>query len=202
MVRTLFFFSAVATLLHATHASEIQDSKNVVLVPHVNRGQLDIDVDLRAEMDAEFANLQLRAPPTNFQVFTQSLGGPLPEAITASPDPQRPFQVNGETFTSLADAVQRSCAIQNDLCSKAANAKPQSQNQNGNQNQNQKKAAKPSQGSGGAKGNGQQGAKAEGDELTVPNCEKQQSACRDANKQLAEMRLDEQSSTAEQLVFC
>jgi hypothetical protein len=36
-------------------------------------------------------------------------------------DPDRPFQVNGNTFTSQEDALDRACAIQHNKCADAVN---------------------------------------------------------------------------------
>ncbi|KAI2466769.1 hypothetical protein F4781DRAFT_339249 [Annulohypoxylon bovei var. microspora] len=52
---------------------------------------------------------------------TKNLGGAAP-AVTKSGDASRPFAVNGNTFVNQAAATQRSCDIQNNACSDAANA--------------------------------------------------------------------------------
>lgn len=57
---------------------------------------------------------------TNVQTFTGALGGAAP-AITESTG-DRPFTVNGNTFTNIGAAVQRSCDIQNNACFNAANS--------------------------------------------------------------------------------
>ena len=41
--------------------------------------------------------------------------------MTASNDPERPFEVNGNTFDSEIEAVMRACAIQNNQCADAVN---------------------------------------------------------------------------------
>ncbi|KAI1766284.1 hypothetical protein GGR53DRAFT_528758 [Hypoxylon sp. FL1150] len=52
---------------------------------------------------------------------TNNLGGAAP-SVTNSGDASRPFAVNGNTFVTQAAAKQRSCDIQNNACSDAANA--------------------------------------------------------------------------------
>ncbi|KAH8160356.1 hypothetical protein CIB48_g7896 [Xylaria polymorpha] len=51
-----------------------------------------------------------------------ALGGITAPAITNSGDSSRPFSVNGNTFVNQGAAIQRSCDIQNNACSNAANA--------------------------------------------------------------------------------
>ncbi|KAI0487309.1 hypothetical protein F4859DRAFT_250410 [Xylaria cf. heliscus] len=51
-----------------------------------------------------------------------ALGGITAPAITNSGDSSRPFSVNGNTFVNQGAAIQRSCDIQNNACSDAANA--------------------------------------------------------------------------------
>lgn len=57
---------------------------------------------------------------TNVQTFTGTLGGVAPPVISSSGT--RPFTVNGNTFVGEGAALQRSCAIQNTLCSNAVNS--------------------------------------------------------------------------------
>lgn len=58
---------------------------------------------------------------TNVQKFTGALGGaPPPVNFTEGAD--RPFEVNGNTFLQQGAATQRSCAIQHNACSDAANS--------------------------------------------------------------------------------
>ncbi|KIN08134.1 hypothetical protein OIDMADRAFT_22960 [Oidiodendron maius Zn] len=59
---------------------------------------------------------------SNLQNFTGALGGVAAEPITLSGDSQRPFAVDGETFTTLSAAVERSCGIQHNGCSDTANS--------------------------------------------------------------------------------
>ncbi|KAL5334034.1 hypothetical protein BJX70DRAFT_402988 [Aspergillus crustosus] len=49
-----------------------------------------------------------------------TLGGSTP-AITRTGDSERPYSVNGNTFTDYPSAAQRSCNIQFDVCQRAAN---------------------------------------------------------------------------------
>ncbi|KAH7411432.1 hypothetical protein BKA64DRAFT_639068 [Cadophora sp. MPI-SDFR-AT-0126] len=60
------------------------------------------------------------AAGSNVQTFTGALGGAAPPVIESSGD--RPFSVNGNTFVNIGAALQRSCAIQNNACSNAANS--------------------------------------------------------------------------------
>ena len=57
----------------------------------------------------------------NLQTFAGALGGPAPEVVDTG-DADRPFEVNGATFQNLDAALERSCAVQNNACSDAANA--------------------------------------------------------------------------------
>ena len=56
----------------------------------------------------------------NVQTFTGALGGPPPAVESSAGD--RPFSVNGATFVNIGAAIQRSCAVQNNACSNAANS--------------------------------------------------------------------------------
>jgi transcription initiation factor TFIID subunit 15 len=51
-----------------------------------------------------------------------ALAGIAAPAITSSGDASRPFEVNGNTFTDQASALQRACDIQQNACSNAANS--------------------------------------------------------------------------------
>ncbi|KAL5349139.1 hypothetical protein ACLOAV_005427 [Pseudogymnoascus australis] len=57
---------------------------------------------------------------TNVQTFTGALGGAAPPITESAGD--RPFTVNGNTFTNIAAALQRSCDIQNNACFNAVNS--------------------------------------------------------------------------------
>lgn len=50
-----------------------------------------------------------------------ALGGIAAPAVTNTGDSSRPFSVNGNTFANQAAALQRSCDIQQNACSDAAN---------------------------------------------------------------------------------
>lgn len=60
------------------------------------------------------------ASGTNIQAFTGTLGGPAPPVESTSGD--RPFSVNGNTFTGEGAAISRSCDIQHNACANAANS--------------------------------------------------------------------------------
>ncbi|KAM0125019.1 hypothetical protein ACHAP3_009991 [Botrytis cinerea] len=50
-----------------------------------------------------------------------AIGGIQPPNVETTTDPDRPFSVNGNTFTDIEDAVDRSCAIQHNACADAIN---------------------------------------------------------------------------------
>ncbi|KAF7877153.1 hypothetical protein EAF04_000838 [Stromatinia cepivora] len=50
-----------------------------------------------------------------------AIGGIQPPNIERTTDPDRPFSVNGDTFTDREDAVDRACAIQHNACADAVN---------------------------------------------------------------------------------
>ncbi|KAM0544389.1 hypothetical protein ACHAPJ_011850 [Fusarium lateritium] len=56
----------------------------------------------------------------NVQSFTGTLGGPAPPVVSSTGD--RPFSVNGNTFTGIGAALGRSCDIQHNACANAANS--------------------------------------------------------------------------------
>lgn len=60
------------------------------------------------------------AAGANIQSFTGTLGGPPPPVVSSTGD--RPFSVNGATFTGQAAALSRSCDIQHNACANAANS--------------------------------------------------------------------------------
>ncbi|KFZ12896.1 hypothetical protein V502_06871 [Pseudogymnoascus sp. VKM F-4520 (FW-2644)] len=60
------------------------------------------------------------------QTFTDALGGAAAEPITNTDDPDRPFQVGGDTFTDFKSAASRSCDDQKNACAKIANDNDQS----------------------------------------------------------------------------
>ncbi|KAI0972103.1 hypothetical protein F4678DRAFT_68676 [Xylaria arbuscula] len=53
---------------------------------------------------------------------SDALGGIAAPAVTNSGDTSRPFAVNGNTFVNQGAAIQRSCDIQQNACSNAANS--------------------------------------------------------------------------------
>ncbi|KAF9891146.1 hypothetical protein FE257_005082 [Aspergillus nanangensis] len=54
------------------------------------------------------------------QAFRGTLGGAVP-AITKTGDADRPYAVDGDTFTDYASAAERSCNNQFDTCQRLAN---------------------------------------------------------------------------------
>ncbi|KAH6855130.1 hypothetical protein B0I37DRAFT_48409 [Chaetomium sp. MPI-CAGE-AT-0009] len=58
---------------------------------------------------------------TNLQVFSGALGGAGAPAITNSGDPERPFEVDGDTFNDFDTAANRACDNQKNLCADMAN---------------------------------------------------------------------------------
>lgn len=69
---------------------------------------------------AKAARKPRAAAGTNVQKFTGTLGGAAPAVVQS--DGARPFSVNGDTFVNAGAALQRSCAVQHNACSNAANA--------------------------------------------------------------------------------
>lgn len=57
----------------------------------------------------------------NLQTFTGALGGIKADAVTNSGNSQRPFEVDGDTFTDFNSAAQRSCDNQKNKCAQQAN---------------------------------------------------------------------------------
>ncbi|KAM0165774.1 hypothetical protein ACHAQE_002107 [Botrytis cinerea] len=60
------------------------------------------------------------ATGTNVQTFTGTLGGAPPPVTSSAGD--RPFSVNGDSFVGEGAALQRSCSVQHNACSRAANS--------------------------------------------------------------------------------
>ncbi|RAL62165.1 hypothetical protein DID88_002649 [Monilinia fructigena] len=50
-----------------------------------------------------------------------AIGGIVPPNIETTKDPDRPFSVNGNTFTDREDAVDRACSVQHNACADAIN---------------------------------------------------------------------------------
>ncbi|RSM18114.1 hypothetical protein CDV31_003036 [Fusarium ambrosium] len=63
---------------------------------------------------------QVTSAGANIQVFTGTLGGPAPPVVSSAGN--RPFAVNGNTFTGAGAAISRSCDIQHNACANAANS--------------------------------------------------------------------------------
>ncbi|KAL5395559.1 hypothetical protein PMIN06_007915 [Paraphaeosphaeria minitans] len=57
----------------------------------------------------------------NFQTFTGALGGIAATPVTDSGNPDREFQVKGDTFVNIGGALQRSCDQQFNACANKAN---------------------------------------------------------------------------------
>ncbi|KAK1985901.1 hypothetical protein LZ30DRAFT_746844 [Colletotrichum cereale] len=57
----------------------------------------------------------------NLQTFEGNVGGVKASAITKSSNPERPFEVDGDTFPDFATAANRACDNQKNKCSNAAN---------------------------------------------------------------------------------
>ncbi|RYP02875.1 hypothetical protein DL764_005531 [Monosporascus ibericus] len=73
-------------------------------------------------LDMEGLLLPRQSSSFNLQAFTGALGGFSAPAISQSPDPERPFEVDGDTFTDYQSAVNRACDNQKNECARAANA--------------------------------------------------------------------------------
>lgn len=78
-------------------------------------------ISAAAVMDSEMEALEMDSAAEMGALVMVALGGDAPE-ITNTNDPNRPFSVDGNTFTSEDAAKQRSCDIQNNACSDAANS--------------------------------------------------------------------------------
>ncbi|KAJ4149039.1 hypothetical protein NW754_000475 [Fusarium falciforme] len=63
---------------------------------------------------------QVTSAGANIQAFTGTLGGPAPPVVSSAGN--RPFSVNGNTFTGAGAAISRSCDIQHNACANAANS--------------------------------------------------------------------------------
>jgi hypothetical protein len=117
----------------------LQQTTALALAIGTALGSLELDV-VYGMMPRASNNLQVRAyaflytpqstssskavlnRSTTLQNFTGNLGGVVAEPITSTGNSQRPFAVDGETFTTLSAAVQRSCGIQHTGCASTANA--------------------------------------------------------------------------------
>jgi hypothetical protein len=63
----------------------------------------------------------VRRQTGNLQTFTGALGGIAATPVQNSGNPDRPFQVKGDTFVNVGAALARSCDQQFNACSNAAN---------------------------------------------------------------------------------
>ncbi|EPE37141.1 hypothetical protein GLAREA_09304 [Glarea lozoyensis ATCC 20868] len=81
-----------------------------------------MDLGMELEMREEFAVFP-RAGETNFQTFTAALLSKVADPVIANggSDPTKPFTCNGDTFSTLTDALKRSCSNQKNDCAKAVN---------------------------------------------------------------------------------
>ncbi|KAL1836659.1 hypothetical protein VTJ49DRAFT_4809 [Mycothermus thermophilus] len=57
----------------------------------------------------------------SLQTFTGALGGAPASAIVKSDDPERPFEVDGDTFNDFEAAANRACDNQKNVCANLAN---------------------------------------------------------------------------------
>ncbi|KAK8436065.1 hypothetical protein IWX49DRAFT_551032 [Phyllosticta citricarpa] len=101
----------------------------------------------------------------NLQGFNEALGGIAAGPITESGDSQRRYKANGNTFPTFIEAAQRTCEVQANDCTTAANT-PQQNNNNDNQTSNPSNNGTTSQ-----QGNPQK------IELTIDKCEAQRTRC-------------------------
>ncbi|AEO54853.1 hypothetical protein MYCTH_2297954 [Thermothelomyces thermophilus ATCC 42464] len=60
----------------------------------------------------------------NLQAFSGALGGAEAPAITNSGNPERPYEVDGDTFPDYDTAANRACDNQKNACADMANTKP------------------------------------------------------------------------------
>lgn len=63
----------------------------------------------------------VRRQAGNIQTFTSALGGIAATPVEDSGNPDRPFQVKGDTFVNVGAALARSCDQQFNACANAAN---------------------------------------------------------------------------------
>lgn len=63
----------------------------------------------------------VRRQTGNLQTFTGALGGIAATPVQNSGNPDRPFQVKGDTFVNVGAALARSCDQQFNACANAAN---------------------------------------------------------------------------------
>lgn len=93
-----------------------------LLVASVTAGSDSVDDLLRRELDMElFPRQQQRVLVANLQAFTGNKGNAPASAITSSGNTDRPFEVDGDTFTDFQSAANRACDNQKNTCAKTAN---------------------------------------------------------------------------------
>ena len=63
----------------------------------------------------------VRRQTGDIQTFTSALGGIAATPVEDSGDPDRPFQVIGDTFVNIGAALARCCDQQFNACANAAN---------------------------------------------------------------------------------
>jgi len=82
-----------------------------------------IDPHLDRLIQREFRTGILAArQATNLQAFSGALGGQSASPIINSGDPDRPFEVDGDTFPDFETAANRACDNQKNRCAEIANA--------------------------------------------------------------------------------
>ncbi|EAQ87582.1 hypothetical protein CHGG_04201 [Chaetomium globosum CBS 148.51] len=89
------------------------DACTVIVDPSVDNGAGNAGADNGAGDNA--------TGTVNVQTFTGSLGGVAPP-VESTAGSDRPFAVNGATFTTAGAALQRSCSVQKNACANAANS--------------------------------------------------------------------------------
>ncbi|KAK4186404.1 hypothetical protein QBC35DRAFT_554093 [Podospora australis] len=77
-------------------------------------------VDLTSQHEFRMGVLAARQQ-TNLQSFSSALGGAGAPAIINSGDPDRPFEVDGDTFPDYETAANRACDNQKNACAQIAN---------------------------------------------------------------------------------
>ncbi|KAK7750430.1 hypothetical protein SLS62_007619 [Diatrype stigma] len=95
----------------------------MMAVPVV-RATPDVDVDFAQEVQHDFKMglfPRQAASPLNLQTFAGAVGG---FGAPASADPERPFEVDGDTFPDALSAVNRACDNQFHTCQSEANSNP------------------------------------------------------------------------------
>ncbi|KAL2193663.1 hypothetical protein P885DRAFT_72050 [Corynascus similis CBS 632.67] len=92
---------------------------NVVVQPPAN--ETDAGAGAETDAGAEAGAGEAATGTVNVQAFTGSLGGVAP-AVESTAGSDRPFSVNGASFTTAGAALQRSCSVQKNACANAANS--------------------------------------------------------------------------------